>query len=82
MNEMRNQIPQRRRPPGVRQNAATRQQHHNGASTGSASRNHARYLVLAREATLAGDTVEAENCYQHAEHYFRVMRESETGGRK
>jgi hypothetical protein len=35
--------------------------------------------VLAREATLAGDTVEAENCYQHAEHYFRVMRESETG---
>lgn len=81
MNEMRNQRPQRRRPPGVRQNTATRP-HHNGASTGSASRNHARYLVLAREATLAGDTVEAENCYQHAEHYFRVMRESETGGRR
>jgi hypothetical protein len=24
---------------------------------------------------LNGDIVEAENCYQHAEHYFRVMRE-------
>ena len=81
MNEMRNQRPQRRRPPGARQNTATRP-HHNGASTGSASRNHARYLVLAREATLAGDTIEAENCYQHAEHYFRVMRESETGGKR
>jgi hypothetical protein len=79
MNENRNQRMQRRRPPGDRRNVAARQ-HQNGS--GSASRNHARYLVLAREATLAGDTVEAENCYQHAEHYFRVMRESETGGRK
>ncbi len=34
-----------------------------------------RYLALAREATLAGDPIEAENWYQHAEHYFRVMRE-------
>jgi hypothetical protein len=32
-------------------------------------------VALAREATLNGDPVEAENCYQHAEHYFRVMRE-------
>ena len=29
-----------------------------------------RRLVIA-----AGDIVEAENCYQHAEHYFRVTRE-------
>jgi hypothetical protein len=36
---------------------------------------HERYVALAREATLNGDIVEAENCYQHAEHYFRVMRE-------
>jgi hypothetical protein len=71
---------QRRRPAGGdRRNVAARP-HQNGS--GNASRNHARYLVLAREATLAGDTIEAENCYQHAEHYFRVMRESETGGRK
>jgi hypothetical protein len=80
MNEMRNQRPQGRRPAGDRRNVAARQ-HQNG-SLGNASKNHARYLVLAREATLAGDTIEAENCYQHAEHYFRVMRESERGGRE
>jgi hypothetical protein len=33
-----------------------------------------RYIARAREAQLAGDTVEMENCYQHAEHYFRVLR--------
>jgi hypothetical protein len=32
-----------------------------------------RYVALAREAALAGDRVAAENFYQHAEHYFRVM---------
>jgi Domain of unknown function (DUF4167) len=29
---------------------------------------------MARAAAQSGDVVEAENCYQHAEHYFRVMR--------
>ena len=77
MNQMRNgnQRPQRRRPPGVRADAAARQRQ-NGA--GNAARNYERYLALAREATLNGDIVEAENCYQHAEHYFRVMRERES----
>jgi len=32
-----------------------------------------RYISLAREAQAAGDRVAAENLYQHAEHYFRVM---------
>jgi len=32
-----------------------------------------RYIALAREAQAAGDRVSAENLYQHAEHYFRVM---------
>src|SRR5579872_2207352 len=32
-----------------------------------------RYLALAREAQASGDRVAAENLYQHAEHYFRVM---------
>ncbi len=41
----------------------------------SAKRNYERYLALARAASLAGDTIETENCYQHAEHYFRMMRE-------
>jgi hypothetical protein len=36
---------------------------------------YARYVELARAAALTGDAVETENYYQHAEHYFRVMRE-------
>src|SRR5579863_2659287 len=32
-----------------------------------------RYIALAREAALSGDRIAAENLYQHAEHYFRVM---------
>jgi hypothetical protein len=32
-----------------------------------------RYVALAREAASSGDRVAAENFYQHAEHYFRVM---------
>jgi len=37
--------------------------------------NYERYLALARAQTLAGDQIEAENSYQHAEHYFRSMSE-------
>jgi hypothetical protein len=32
-----------------------------------------RYIALAREAQAGGDRVTAENLYQHAEHYFRIM---------
>jgi hypothetical protein len=32
-----------------------------------------RYIALAREAATSGDRIAAENFYQHAEHYFRVM---------
>jgi hypothetical protein len=32
-----------------------------------------RYVALAREALSSGDRVAAENLYQHAEHYFRLM---------
>ena len=32
-----------------------------------------RYIALAREASTSGDRVTAENLYQHAEHYFRIM---------
>jgi len=32
-----------------------------------------RYVALAREAQASGDRVVAENLYQHAEHYFRIM---------
>jgi hypothetical protein len=39
----------------------------------NAQRNYERYLELARAEALAGNPVEAENYYQHAEHYFRSM---------
>jgi hypothetical protein len=32
-----------------------------------------KYQALAREAATAGDPVMAENYYQHAEHYYRLM---------
>src|SRR6185312_5396074 len=32
-----------------------------------------RYVSMAREAQASGDRVAAENFYQHAEHYFRIM---------
>jgi Domain of unknown function (DUF4167) len=38
-----------------------------------------RYVALAREATTSGDRVAAENLYQHAEHYFRVMNAANEG---
>jgi hypothetical protein len=36
-------------------------------------RNYEQYLALARAEALIGNTVGAENYYQHAEHYFRTM---------
>ena len=36
---------------------------------------YAKYIALARAAALTGDAVETENYYQHAEHYFREMKE-------
>jgi Domain of unknown function (DUF4167) len=38
-----------------------------------------RYVALAREASPSGDRVAAENLYQHAEHYFRVMNAADEG---
>jgi hypothetical protein len=38
-----------------------------------------RYVALAREASTSGDRVAAENLYQHAEHYFRVMNAASEG---
>jgi hypothetical protein len=34
---------------------------------------HEKYLSLARDATSSGDRVAAENYFQHAEHYYRVL---------
>ena len=38
-----------------------------------------RYIALAREAATSGDRIAAENYYQHAEHYFRVMNANGDG---
>jgi hypothetical protein len=74
MNEnRRNHRLQGRRPPPRHMSNANRQRQNGPAD--NAHRQYERYLALAREAALSGDSVEAENCYQHAEHYFRVMRE-------
>src|SRR3569832_274435 len=40
---------------------------------GTASHFAEKYLLLARDARSSGDPVAAENYYQHAEHYFRLL---------
>jgi len=32
-----------------------------------------KYLTLARDASASGDRIAAENYYQHAEHYYRIL---------
>src|SRR5579862_342714 len=39
-----------------------------------------KYLALARDAHSAGDRVAAENYYQHAEHYYRIINANNEGG--
>ncbi|NQU69318.1 MAG: DUF4167 domain-containing protein [Rhodospirillales bacterium] len=41
-----------------------------------------KYLALARDATLIDDRVAAENYFQHAEHYFRLMTANGEGEEK
>jgi Domain of unknown function (DUF4167) len=71
MNQSRSAALSRRRaersPPAAEERSKNRQ---------SVRTKYERYLALARAQTLAGDQVEAENSYQHAEHYFRSMSES------
>src|ERR1700674_4844470 len=40
---------------------------------GTASHIAEKYVQLARDAHTSGDPVSAENYYQHAEHYFRLI---------
>ena len=58
------------------QNSARPQQQRNSQS---AQKNYERYMELARTEALAGNTVGAENYYQHAEHYFRTMNAGQDG---
>ena len=44
-----------------------------------AQKTYEHYLALARAETQIGNTVGAENYYQHAEHYFRLMSSDRRG---
>jgi len=45
----------------------------NGKLRGNAYQLHEKYLALARDAHSSGDRIAAENYFQHAEHYFRII---------
>jgi hypothetical protein len=58
------------------QNPLTRVYESNGPDVkirGTASHVAEKYVQLARDAQSSGDPVGAENYYQHAEHYFRLI---------
>ncbi|MHA1112914.1 MAG: DUF4167 domain-containing protein [Alphaproteobacteria bacterium] len=39
----------------------------------NASQTHEKYLALGRDALQNGDRVAAENYFQHADHYYRIV---------
>src|ERR1700738_344044 len=62
------------------QNPMTRVFESNGPDIkirGTASHVAEKYVQLARDARSSGDPVAAENYYQHAEHYFRLIAAAE-----
>jgi Domain of unknown function (DUF4167) len=61
---------------GKGQNPLTRVYESNGPDVkirGTASHIAEKYMQLARDAQASGDPVAAENYFQHAEHYFRLI---------
>jgi hypothetical protein len=65
-----------RKGSGHHQNPLSRTYESNGPDVkirGTASHVAEKYLQLARDAQSSGDPVSAENYYQHAEHYFRLI---------
>jgi hypothetical protein len=66
----------RGRNRGKGQNPLTRVYESNGPDVkirGTASHVAEKYMQLARDAHSSGDPVAAENYFQHAEHYFRMI---------
>jgi hypothetical protein len=77
---MRTQQHRRSRPngpfaPRQRPWSANNQGSRHDRSRGSqnAQKNYEHYLALAQVEARAGNAIAAENYYQHAEHYYRVM---------
>jgi hypothetical protein len=65
-----------RKGGGHHQNPLSRMYESNGPDVkirGTASHVAEKYLQLARDAQSSGDPVAAENYFQHAEHYFRLI---------
>src|SRR5579862_7170675 len=65
-----------RKGGGHHQNPLSRMYESNGQDVkirGTASHIAEKYLQLARDAQSSGDPIAAENYYQHAEHYFRLI---------
>ena len=63
---------------GNRPRVPNRTQNYDSSGPGVKIRGNAyqvfeRYVAMAREAATSGDRIAAENLYQHAEHYFRIM---------
>jgi Domain of unknown function (DUF4167) len=61
-----------------RPHASPRQQTYDSAGPDIRIRGNAyqvleKYLAMARDAASAGDRIAAENFYQHAEHYYRII---------
>ena len=80
MNEGRNaNKPQRRwsrpSPPNQRNNPRPDGSRRHGQISANAEKSYHSYMALAREAASRGDTIAAENFYQHAEHFLRLLQE-------
>jgi len=78
MKQSQNQNNKRGRGRGRRQpqNQNSRNQESNGPDVkirGNTSHIADKYLTLARDALSSGDRVAAENYFQHAEHYLRII---------
>jgi hypothetical protein len=80
------QAPNQKRPRGGRSSGrkggghgGNRTYESSGPSTkirGNASQLFDKYQALARDAHSSGDRVAAENFFQHAEHYFRLLNQA------
>jgi hypothetical protein len=64
-----------RRSPQPTQGKSTRFVRSQAGNVQHFQRSYERYLDMARAEALTGDRIAAENYFQHAEHYFRAMRE-------
>jgi hypothetical protein len=67
-----------RRSQHTKENQPTGFVRHPEGNVQNFRRNYERYLSLARAEAMAGDRIVAENYSQHAEHYFRAMRERQS----